>query len=83
MKDIGSMIGYLITAVGGLISAITLFYKAFSSSKQNTLTSMLAEKDSEIRQKAEDMELYRQRWLKVEKENDRLKKKLEELENDD
>ena len=83
MKDIGSMIGYLITAVGGLISAVTLFYKAFSSSKQNTLTSMLAEKDSEIRQKAEDMELYRQRWLKVEKENDRLKKKLEELENDD
>lgn len=83
MKDIGNAIGYLITAVGGLISAVTLFYKAFSSSKQNTLTSMLAEKDSEIRQKAEDMELYRQRWLKVEKENDRLKKKLEELENDD
>lgn len=83
MKDIGNVIGYLITAIGGLISAITLFYKAFSSSKQNTLTSMLAEKDSEIRQKAEDMELYRKRWLKVEKENDRLKKKLEELENDD
>lgn len=82
MKDIGNVIGYLITAVGGLISAITLFYKAFSSSKQNTLTSMLAEKDSEIRQKAEDMELYRKRWLKVEKENDQLKKKLEELEND-
>lgn len=82
MKDIGNVIGYLITAVGGLISAVTLFYKAFSSSKQNTLTSMLAEKDSEIRQKAEDMELYRQRWLKVERENDRLKKKLEELEND-
>lgn len=83
MKDIGNVIGYLITAVGGLISAITLFYKAFSSSKQNTLTSMLAEKDREIKQKAEDMELYRKRWLKVEKENDRLKKKLEELENDD
>lgn len=83
MKDIGNVIGYLITAIGGLISAVTLFYKAFSSSKQNTLTSMLAEKDSEIRQKAEDMELYRKRWLKVEKENDRLKKKLEELENDD
>ena len=82
MKDIGNVTGYLITAVGGLISAITLFYKAFSSSKQNTLTSMLAEKDSEIRQKAEDMELYRKRWLKVEKENDQLKKKLEELEND-
>lgn len=83
MKDIGNVIGYLITAVGGLISAITLFYKAFSSSKQNTLTSMLAEKDREIKQKAEDMELYRQRWLKVEKKNDQLKKKLEELENDD
>ncbi|AZR15460.1 hypothetical protein [Lactobacillus crispatus] len=83
MKDIGNVIGYLITAVGGLISAITLFYKAFSSSKQNTLTSMLAEKDNEIKQKAEDVELYRKRWLKVEKENDRLKKKLEELENDD
>lgn len=83
MKDIGNVIGYLITAVGGLISAITLFYKAFSSSKQNTLTSMLAEKDSEIKQRTEDMELYRKRWLKVEKENDRLKKKLEELDNDD
>lgn len=83
MKDIGSMIGYLITAVGGLISAVTLFYKAFSSSKQNTLASMLAEKDSEIKQRTEDMELYRKRWLKVEKENDRLKKKLEELDNDD
>ena len=77
------MIGYLITAIGGLISAITLFYKAFSSNKQNTLTNMLAEKDREIKQKAEDMELYRKRWLKVEKENDRLKKKMEELENDD
>ena len=65
MKDIGNVIGYLITAVGGLISAITLFYKAFSSSKQNTLTSMLAEKDNEIKQKAEDVELYRKRWLKV------------------
>ena len=83
MKDIGNVIWYLITAVGGLISAVTLFYKAFSSSKQNTLTSMLAEKDSEIKQKTEDMELYRKRWLKVEKENDRLKKKLEELDNDD
>ena len=83
MKDIGNVIGYLITAVGGLISAITLFYKAFSSSKHNTLTSMLAEKDNEIKQKAEDVELYRKRWLKVEKENDRLKKKFEELENDD
>ena len=83
MKGIGSMIGYLITASGGLISAITLFYKAFSSNKQNTLTNMLAEKDREIKQKAEDMELYRKRCLKVEKENDRLKKKLEELENDD
>ncbi len=83
MKDIGNVIGYLITAVGGLISAVTLFYKAFSSSKQNTLTSMLAEKDSEIKQRTEDMELYRKRWLKVEKENDRLKKKLEELDNDD
>ena len=82
MKDIGNVIGYLITAVGGLISAITLFYKAFSSSKQNTLASMLAEKDSEIKQKTEDMELYRKRWLKVENENDRLKKKLEELDND-
>ena len=82
MKDIGNVIGYLITAVGGLISAITLFYKAFSSSKQNTLASMLTEKDKEIKQKAEDVELYRKRWLKVEKENDRLKKKLEELEND-
>ena len=82
MKDIGNVIGYLITAVGGLISAVTLFYKAFSSSKQNTLTSMLAEKDSEIKQRTEDMELYRKRWLKVEKENDRLKKKLEELDND-
>lgn len=44
---------------------------------------MLAEKDNEIKQRTEDMELYRKRWLKVEKENDRLKKKLEELENDD
>ena len=78
MKDIGNVMGYLITAVGGLISAITLFYKAFSSSKQNTLASMLAEKDIEIKQKAEDVELYRKRWLKVEKENDRLKKKLME-----
>lgn len=44
---------------------------------------MLAEKDKEIKQKVEDVELYRKRWLKVEKENDRLKKKLEELDNDD
>lgn len=74
-------IGYIITAIGGVISAITLFYKAFSSSKQESFTSLIAQKDKEIEQKAQDAELYRKRWLKAEKENDKLKKELNKNDN--
>lgn len=69
-------IGYLLTAIGGVISAITLFYKAFNSSKQNSFTSLINQKDQEIKQKSEDAELYRSRWLKAENENDKLRKEL-------
>lgn len=69
-------IGYIITAIGGVISAITLFYKAFNSSKQNSFTSLINQKDQEIKQKSEDAELYRRRWLKAETENDKLRKEL-------
>ena len=68
--------GYIITAIGGVISAITLFYKAFNSSKQNSFTSLINQKDQEIKQKSEDAELYRRRWLKAETENDKLRKEL-------
>ena len=68
--------GYIITAIGGVISAITLFYKAFDSSKQQSLTTLLQQKDEEIKQKAQDAEIYRRRWLKAETENDKLRKEL-------
>lgn len=74
-------IGYIITAIGGVISAITLFYKAFNSSKQNSFTSLIKQKDQEIKQKSEDAELYRKRWLKAEAENDRLRKELDKDDN--
>lgn len=38
---------------------------------------MISDRDQEIKQKAEDVELYRKRWLKAEKENDRLRKELD------
>ena len=69
-------IGYIITAIGGVISAITLFYKAFNSNKQNSFTSLINQKDQEIKQKSEDAEIYRKRWLKAETENDKLRKEL-------
>ena len=68
--------GYIITAIGGVISAITLFYKAFDSSKQQSLTTLLQQKDEEIKQKAQDAEIYRKKWLDAEKDNDELRKKL-------
>lgn len=74
-------IGYIITAIGGVISAITLFYKAFDSSKQQSLTTLLQQKDEEIKQKSQDAELYRKRWLKAETENDRLRKELDKDDN--
>ena len=74
-------IGYIITAIGGVISAITLFYKAFNSSKQQSLTTLLQQKDEEIKQKSQDAELYRKRWLKAETENDRLRKGLDKDDN--
>lgn len=77
----GNVIGYIITAVGGLISATTLFYKAFSSNKQSSLASLIAEKDKELSQKSQDAELYRKRWLKAEKENDRLRKEISKNDN--
>ncbi len=72
--------GYIITAIGGVISAITLFYKAFDSSKQQSLTTLLQQKDEEIKQKEQDAEIYRKKWLDAEKDNDELRKKLK---NDD
>lgn len=68
--------GYIITAIGGVISAVTLFYKAFSSSKQQSLTTLLQQKDEEIKQKEQDAEIYRRKWLDAEKDNDELRKKL-------
>ena len=76
MNGIGDVIGYILTAVGGLITAITLFYKAFSSGKQNSLASLLKEKDKEIKQKSEDTEIYRQRCFKAEKEIEKLRKEI-------
>lgn len=74
-------IGYILTTIGGVISAITLFYKAFNSSKQNSFTSLINQKDQEIKQKSEDAELYRRRWLKAETENDKLRKELNKNDN--
>lgn len=74
-------IGYILTAVGGVISAITLFYKAFSSDKQKSFTNIIAEKDKDLKQKSQDAELYRKRWLKAEAENDKLRKELDKDDN--
>lgn len=70
-------IGYILTTIGGVISAITLFYKAFSSDKQKSFTNVIAEKDKDLKRKSKDVELYRKRWLKAETENERLRKELD------
>lgn len=74
-------IGYILTTIGGVISAITLFYKAFSSDKQKSITNVIAEKDKDLQRKSKDVELYRKRWLKAEAENDRLRKELDKDDN--
>lgn len=77
MKEIGD----ILTTIGGVISAITLFYKAFSSDKQKSITNVIAEKDKDLQRKSKDVELYRKRWLKAEAENDRLRKELDKDDN--
>ncbi|MCI1524404.1 MAG: hypothetical protein LKH52_04645 [Lactobacillus crispatus] len=74
-------IGYILTTIGGVISAITLFYKAFSSDKQKSFTNVIAEKDKDLKQKSQDAEIYRRRWLKAEAENDKLRKELNKDDN--
>lgn len=74
-------IGYIITAIGGVITSITLFYKAFCGNKQSSVDTLLAQKDAEIKQKEQDAEVYRKRWLKVETENDKLRKELHNHDN--
>ncbi len=51
MNEIGDVIGYILTAIGGIISAITLFYKAFSSNKQKSFERMVRSENQVIRQK--------------------------------
>ena len=77
MKEIGD----ILTTIGGVISAITLFYKAFSSDKQKSITNVIAEKDKDLQRKSQDAELYRKRWLKAEAENDKLRKELDKDDN--
>lgn len=74
-------IGYILTTIGGVISTITLFYKAFSSDKQKSITNVIAEKDKDLKRKSQDAELYRKRWLKAEAENDKLRKDLDKDDN--
>ncbi|AKG66662.1 hypothetical protein [Lactobacillus helveticus] len=83
MRGMVDSIGYILTAIGGLISAIALIYKALNSSKRNSLTSILNEEDKEIKQKSEDAEIYRRRWFEAEKENDKLNDKLKRKSNND
>lgn len=81
MNGIGDVIGYILTAIGGIISAITLFYKAFSSTKQKSFERMIRSENQVIRQKKEDTEFYRKRWLQAERENERLRKELHHYDN--
>lgn len=81
MNEIGDVIGYILTAIGGIISAITLFYKAFSSTKQKSFERMVRSENQVIRQKKEDAEFYRKRWLQAERENERLRKELHHYDN--
>ncbi|RVU71767.1 hypothetical protein EJK17_00375 [Lactobacillus xujianguonis] len=74
-------IGYILTAIGSLITAVTLFYKAFNSSKQNSFAKIIEEKDEDLKRKSQDAELYRKRWLKAEAENDKLRKELNDRDN--
>lgn len=56
-------IGYILTTIGGVISAITLFYKAFSSNKQKSFTNVIAEKDKDLKQKSQDAVFAMEKWV--------------------
>lgn len=75
-----SQLASIITALGGLCGAIALVVKAWNLSKE-TRSSEFDDATNQlnkiIEQKESDVELYRKRWLKVEAENEKLKKKLD------
>lgn len=79
-----SQLSSIITALGGLCGAIALVVKAWNLSKETRSKTRSSEFDDAtnqlnkiIEQKESDVEFYRKRWLKVEAENEKLKKKLD------
>lgn len=68
----------LFIAIGSLIGAIVGAYTAFHKSKQERHKSTVDELQDELKEKKEDAELYRQRWLKAEQANDLLRKELDD-----
>lgn len=79
MNDLSGLQGILI-AIGSLIGALVTAWKAFDKSKQDRHQDTIDELEQSLKEKKEDAELYRQRWLKAEQDNDRLRKELEDVE---
>lgn len=77
MHDLGN----IITAFGTMIGTIVLLLKAFNNGTKSGFDDTTKQLEKIINQKSDDIEFYRQKWLKVEKENERLKRKIDKEDN--
>lgn len=74
--------GAILTALGTLLGGLVAAYSAWGTNKRNTYQDSIDTFKEELKQKQEDADLYRKRWLKVEEDNERLKKEIEDLKNE-
>lgn len=72
----------ILTALGVLIGGLVTAYQAWGTNKRNTYQDSIDTFKQELKQKQEDAELYRKRWLKVEEENEKLKEEIERLKDE-
>lgn len=71
--------GAIITAIGTLLGTLGVIYNTFCNNKKDTFTTSLNELRSEIDQKQQDAEIYREKWLKAEQDNDTLREEVVRL----
>lgn len=75
MHDFIHFLPNLLTSIGTLIGAIVILYKAYGTSHKNNFSEL----NQEVKQKEEDAEIYRARWIKAEQANDELRKQIDRL----
>lgn len=71
----------LLSAIGGLIGALTVAYNAWGNHKKSTSKQSIDTLNAEIKLKEADAEVYRKKWLKAEQGNDELRNKIDRLQN--